>query len=769
MVQQIQASVGKVEHARKHIVAGILAHVDAGKTTLSEALLYETGKIRKFGRVDHADTYLDTNALERERGITMVAHQTQCSFGDLDITLLDTPGHVDFGAETERVISVLDYALLVVSATDGVQSHTQTLWQLLRKHHVPTFIVLNKIDAPGVDLGQLEQELRNRLSSNCIIVDVVNKSAEDKQVLEGVPQHGADLPQHTTCNIDSEGNVTGDIVDDIALCSEKALEEALESQAISSHTMQELIAHEQLFAAIPVSALQRKNIQTLLALMEQWCIEPSYGQEFGAKVFKISHDAQHARLTWLKITGGSLPAKTVLTGAFGQHTHSNRGTEETRKSVDAEGSWTQKVDQLRVYDADHFTIAQTVPAGTVCAVTGLTYTTPGMGLGYETSEYDPQLQPVMNYTVIPSQPTAGKSNDAQAKDDEHAAQDAKKQRERQEGEQENAAASTQTEALASLPRFDDMTLHRCLTALYEYEDEDPLLHVQWVSQLEQIQIQCMGTIQQEVLISRLHNEFGLDVACVPAGIIYKESISAAIEGVGHFEPLRHYAEVHVRIEPNHKQPGITYASQCDPNTLSSNWRNLIMTHLKEREHKGVLIGAPLTDVTLTLLAGRGHEKHTEGGDFRQATYRAVRQGLMCARERGECVLLEPWYSFTLEIPAQSVGRALSDIQRMHGQLEAPSMTEYGTAIVQGACPVATMHEYATEVAAYTHGEGRLSCVVDGYRPCHNADAVIASYQYDPVADIEHTPDSVFCAHGAGYPVSWDKVPEHMHIDWVMQQ
>lgn len=783
-VQHNQTSKHQQDRTGKtqtHIVTGILAHVDAGKTTLSEAILFETGKIRKFGRVDHADTYLDTTDLERKRGITMLAHQTQCSFHNLNMTLLDTPGHVDFGAETERVISVLDYALLVVSATDGVQSHTQTLWQLLRKHHIPTIIVINKIDAAGVDIQAVYQDIRQHLSDNCVLMDEVPMGDaildgtihQDSTASAAVPTEA----EHGLSEIDSAGNVRGKLVDEIALCDELALQEALDTGAISASTISRLIADEELFACIPVAALKQINIRALLMRLSQWCIEPQYGEDFGAKVFKISHDPQHARLTWLKVTGGALLAKALVTGTYHAQHHQQHSQSESHTSLTKQHAyeeyWEEKVDQVRVYDADSFTIAPSIPAGYVCAVTGLQWTTPGMGLGAEADDMDPQLQPVLNYAVIPASSDGVEyTSDGDIENDAAESGSAPQESGLNETEhKENSSKplsvlASSHDRLAQLPEFDELTLHRCLTALYECEDEDPLLHVQWVSEIGQIHIQCMGAIQQEVLVSRLHDQFGLDVQCVPAGIIYKESVTAAIEGVGHFEPLRHYAEVHVLIEPNTPGAGVTYSSQCDPNTLSINWRKLIMTHLQEREHKGVLIGAPITDVKLTLLAGRGHEKHTEGGDFRQATYRAVRQGLMRARQQGMCVLLEPWYRFTLEVPTAYVGRALSDIQRMHGVLEAPEMTDYGTALIQGTCPVATMHEYATEVAAYSHGSGRLSCVVSGYQPCHNADAVINEYQYQPVADLEHTPDSVFCAHGAGYPVAWDKVPDHMHIDWM---
>ena len=663
----------------KRIVAGIVAHVDAGKTTLSEALLYRSGEIRKLGRVDHGDAFLDTNALEKDRGITIFAHQATVHVDGLDLTLLDTPGHVDFAAETERVLRVLDYAIMVVSGTDGVQGHTETLWRLLAQYQVPTFLFVNKCDVAGVDRDAVLDHLRRRLSDACFAFD--------------------------------EASVEGEL-EDLAMQDESAMEEFLGSGSIGDDRLRSMIAKRSIFPVFFGSALKLEGIDELLAGLARWTREPSWPEEFGARVFKISHDEQHNRLTWLRVTGGTLQAKAVL-------------------DVGGEGGESrQKADQLRVYNGSKSRIVTQVPAGGVCAATGLTSTFPGQGLGAELDSGAPRLQPVLTYCVLPS---------------------------------------VGDEANVDQPgSFDDLTLHRVLTALRELEDEDPLLHVVWQERLQEIHVQLMGAMQLEIIEGLLRDRFGLSVRFGPGSVLYRETITRPIEGVGHFEPLRHYAECHLKLEPAEPGSGMHVASALSEDVLSRNWQRLIMTHLTEREHLGVLTGSPLTDMTITLVAGRAHEKHTEGGDFRQATYRAIRQGLMAlyAADPQGCRLLEPWYAFRLEIPADMVGRAMADIQRMSGRFEPVQTDDAGEfATLVGTAPVAQMRDYAMEVGSYTHGRGRFSATFGGYRPCHNADEVIASVGYDPESDLENTPDSVFCAHGAGYPVKWYKVPEFMHLDW----
>lgn len=722
----------------KHIVAGIVAHVDAGKTTLSEALLYRSGGVRKLGRVDHGDAFLDTEALEKQRGITIHAHQAQVTAGNLELTLLDTPGHVDFAAETERVLSVLDYAIVVISGVDGVQGHTETLWRLLDRYHVPTFVFVNKCDADGFDRDAVLTQLRRRLS-------------------DAVFAFGPSGPSQ-------------DELEDIATLDEAAADEYLSEGEISTERLQEMIADRTLFPVYFGSALKLDGVDEFMAGLETYACEPQWEQDFGARVYKISHDAQHNRLTWLKVTGGSLKAKAMLSGSDGQ------------------GEWQEKADQVRVYNGARFDIAQEIPAGGVCAVTGLTRTFPGQGLGAEPDAGAPSLQPVLTYTVLPG----GASNGADS------------------GAGMSGASGTDsqdTPQTAATPRFDDLTLHKVLAALRELEDEEPLLHVAWVARLGEIHVQLMGAVQLEIIQSTLHERFGLEVSFGPGGILYRETITAPIEGVGHFEPLRHYAEAHILLEPGESGSGIVTASALSENDLDRNWQRLIMTHMREKEHLGTLIGAPLTDVKMTLVAGKAHLKHTEGGDFRQATYRAIRQGLMEARAGvvgrpsaeqieagrpgdaeggdanaadavsetdaaeavpsfgpGNCRVLEPWYAFRLEVPSEMLGRAMSDIQRMSGTFEPPSDDgDYAT--LAGECPVSEMRDYAMDVNAYTHGRGRLSVTFAGYRPCHDEERVIAEAAYAPESDLDNTPDSVFCAHGAGYPVKWYRVPAFMHLDW----
>lgn len=646
------------ETSVKRIVTGIVAHVDAGKTTLSEALLYATGTTRKLGRVDHGDAFLDTDAIERARGITIYTEPAVMRVGEAELTILDTPGHVDFSAETERTLQALDYAILVVPAADGVQGHTLTLWRLLQRYHVPVFVFVNKMDAPGASRARILEQLHARCSDACIDFTGAADALSERQL------------------------------DALAMQSEAAMDEYLETGGIDVRTVRALIADG---AAVPVyfgSALKMQGISEFVEGFAFFTREPHYTAEFGACVFKISHDRQGNRLSWIKVTGGELTAKMMLPEAGGA----------------------EKVDQVRVYSGAKFTTVESVPAGTVCAVTGPAHTFPGEGLGAARNAAQPVLRPVLTYTLLPG------GND----------------------------------------------MHACLQALRELEDEEPLLHVVWQERLQEAHVQLMGAVQLEIIEQLMHDRFGLDIAFGPGSILYAETITAPGEGVGHFEPLRHYAEVHVLIEPLKRGSGLEFATDVSEDELDRNWQRLIMQHLQETEHPGVLIGAPITDMRLTLIGGRGHLKHTEGGDFRQATYRAVRQGLMEAREAGHAVLLEPWYRFRLELPQEMLGRALSDVQRMGGESAAPQIAD-GIAVVEGAAPVSEMRDYAMDVNAYTHGEGRLALMFGGYRECHDEQTVVEAADYDPEADLEHTPDSVFCAHGAGYTVKWYKVPEFCHV------
>lgn len=663
----------------KRIVTGILAHVDAGKTTLSEALLYTTGNVRKLGRVDHGDAFLDTNTMERQRGITIFTEPAIITTPNLTLTLLDTPGHVDFSAEMERTLAVLDYAILVISGADGIQGHTETLWRLLKRYNVPTFIFVNKMDAPAADKTKLLNQLKKRFSDGCID-------------FTGAHDDNAAL---------------ADVMEDIAMQSETAMESYLESGTIPDETIREMIADRALFPCFFGSALKMDGIDEFVAGFERYVREPEYDSAFGARIYKVSHDTQGNRLTWLKVTGGEFKAKTMLSGT------ERVGADLGESKIGDDGMWHEKADQVRVYSGAKFATVDSVVAGTVCAVTGLTRTFPGAGLGKEPDGVNPVLQPVLTYTLLPG----------------------------------------------------ECDIHACLVALRELEDEDPLLHVVWQPHLEEVHLQLMGAVQLEVIQQMMHDRFGLDVSFGPGGILYKETIAHPVEGVGHFEPLRHYAETHVLLEPLPAGIGMRFASVCSEDVLDRNWQRLILQHCREREHLGVLTGSPITDMKITLLVGRAHLKHTEGGDFRQATYRAIRQGLMEAKERGDCRLLEPWYGFRLEVPQDMVGHAMADIQRMSGSFDTPSGDgEY--MVLEGEAPVAQMRDYAMDVNAYTHGRGHLSCVFAGYRPCHNADEVIEQSAYEPESDLENTPDSVFCAHGAGYPVKWYKVPEFMHLDYA---
>ena len=640
----------------RSIVLGVLAHVDSGKTTLSEAMLYRAGVIRKLGRVDHRDAFLDTDALERARGITIFSKQALLDAGQTHITLLDTPGHVDFSAEAERTLQVLDYAVLVISGPGGVQSHTETLWQLLRRYRIPTFVFVNKIDLPGPTRAELLEQLNRRLG-------------------EGFVDFGADPAARDEA---------------LALCDERLMDAWLEQGALEDGQILPAIARRHVFPCWFGSALRLDGVDPLLEGLDRFTRPAPALSAFGAAVFKVSQDEQGARLTWLRVTGGELKVKDLLSGEG------------------PEGPWAEKANQLRLYSGTKYTLAERVGPGQVCAVTGLTQCRPGQGLGAQRDSEPPALEPVLSYQVL-------------------------------------------------LPEGADA--HAALDKLRRLEQEDPQLHVVWNETLGQIHLQLMGEIQLEVLRTLLAQRFGLEVSFGPGGILYKETITEPIEGVGHYEPLRHYAEVHLKLEPLPPGSGMQYAADCREEVLDKNWQRLVLTHLEEKQHLGVLTGAPLTDMKITLIAGKAHLKHTEGGDFRQATYRAVRQGLMM----GKSQLLEPWYSFRLEVPAENIGRAITDIQRREGTFDPPE-TGLETAVLTGTAPVATLRDYPVELAGYTHGRGRISLTPVGYRPCHNAAQVIAESGYQPQHDLDNPADSVFCAHGAGFVVSWADVRSHMHVD-----
>ena len=637
----------------KNICIGILAHVDAGKTTLSEALLYRAGAIRRLGRVDHQDAFLDTDTMERQRGITIFSKQAVLELSSVRVTLLDTPGHVDFSAEMERTLQVLDCAVLVISGTDGVQGHTRTLWELLERYHVPTFLFINKMDLAGTDRDALLAHLKEKLDGGCVDFGDSETLAEEAAVLD-----------------------------------EAVLERYLETGEVSNAALSALIAERKLFPCYFGSALRVEGVDALLSGVERYAPRPVYPADFGAKVFKITRDSQGARLTHLKLTGGTLRVKDVLTGREG------------------DTLWQEKADQLRLYSGAKFQSLDEAEAGAVVAVTGLSHTFPGQGLGAEPDWAGAVLQPVLTYRVELS---------------------------------------------------DGTDPHTALQMLRQLEEEDPQLHLVWSG--GDIHIQLMGEVQMEILQRLIRERLGMEVSFGAGTVCYRETIANAVEGIGHFEPLRHYAEVHLLLEPGEPGSGVTVTSVCPTDELNLNWQRLILTHLLEKEHCGVLTGAPVTDIKLTLLTGRAHEKHTEGGDFRQATYRAVRQGLMQA----ENVLLEPWYRFRLELPAEQVGRAMTDLQRMNGEVEPPE-TIGEDAVLTGRAPVAGLRDYGREVAVYTRGRGRLSCTPAGYFPCAEADSVIAAIGYDPERDTENPADSVFCSHGAGVIVPWFEVCDHAQVE-----
>ena len=650
--------------AKKHCCIGVLAHVDAGKTTLSEALLYCSGAIRRLGRVDHADAFLDTDTIERDRGITIFSKEAVLPLGDTEVTLLDTPGHVDFSAEAERTLRVLDCAVLVISGTDGVQGHTRTLWQLLKRYEVPTILFVNKMDLAGADRSKVMADLKGKLDSGCVDFGV------DEDTL----------------------------YEEIAMCGEAALEHYLETGTVPDEIICSLVAQRHLFPCFFGAALKLEGVEELIAGLQRFAPVPEYGENFGARIFKITRDAQGNRLTHMKITGGTLRVKSTLT---------NR-----RPGMAEEQIWEEKADQLRIYSGLKFRPVDAAEAGTVVAVTGLTHTRAGEGLGFEQAWTAPLLEPVLNYQLL-------------------------------------------------LPEGTDP--HTALLKLRQLEEEDPQLHILWNEASRQIHIQLMGEVQQEILQRRILERFGMEVSFGSGSIRYRETIEDMVEGIGHFEPLRHYAEVHLILEPAPRGSGILLDTVCPEDALDRNWQRLILTHLMEKEHLGVLTGSPITDMKITLAAGKAHLKHTEGGDFRQATYRAVRQGLM----RAKSVLLEPWYAFRLELPTDQLGRAISDLQRMNGETEPPETCGDET-ILTGAAPVAALRNYAREVTAYTRGRGRLSLVPDGYRPCAEAEKVIEAIGYEAERDMENTADSVFCGHGAGYTVKWDEVSAMAHIPSVLR-
>ena len=637
---------------------GLLAHVDAGKTTLSESILYQSGAIRNLGRVDHQDAFLDTDEMERERGITIFSKQAVLTWKDTEITLLDTPGHVDFSAEMERVLQVLDCAVLVISGADGVQGHTETLWKLLTRYGIPVFLFVNKMDQEGTDCGKLLAELKSRFSEGCIDFGRVETGAEE-------------------------------VIEEIAVCDEQTMEEYLEKGSVAAASIRRLVAERKIFPCYFGSALHLQGVEELMNGICTYQMQKEYPAVFGAKVYKIARDGQGNRLTYLKVTGGTLKVKDVI------------------------GENGDKVNQIRVYSGEKYELLSEADAGKVCAVTGLAETYPGQGLGAEKDSELPILEPVLTYRII-------------------------------------------------LP--DDCNVHTMLRDLKLLEEEEPELHVVWIEKSQEIHVQLMGDVQIEILQRIIKERFGVLVEFGEGSIVYKETIAAPVEGVGHFEPLRHYAEVHLRLAPGERGSGIQFDSECSEDVLDRNWQRLVLTHLEEKEHKGVLTGSVITDMKITLTSGKAHLKHTEGGDFRQATYRAVRQGL----KKAESVLLEPYYEFRIELPSENVGRAMTDIQNRFGKFEAPETLGEMT-VLTGIAPVSTLSGYQKDVIAYTGGRGRISLTLKGYDLCHNQEEVVAARGYDSELDLANPTGSVFCAHGAGFVVDWDEVEEYMHMERTLDQ
>lgn len=646
---------------QKHICTALLAHVDAGKTTLAEAILYLTGGIRKLGRVDHQDAFLDNFAMERARGITIFSKQADVMLDDMEMTLIDTPGHVDFSAEMERTLQILDYAVLLISGADGVQSHVETLWRLLKKYEIPTFLFINKMDQQGTDRTSLLLELQKKLDEHCI-----DFSAAEDPLMDG------------------------ETAEAIALCEESLLEQYLETGEIRKEDAARMIARRKIFPCYFGSALKLQGVQELLDALREYSVQKEYPEKFAARVYKISRDEQGNRLTHMKIMGGSLKVKAVLRGG------------------DGDEAWEEKVNQIRVCSGSSFRAVNEAQAGMVCAVTGLNHTKAGEGLGTECGVHLPVLEPVLSYQIrIP----------------------------------------------------EDCDVHQTYRKFLQLEEEEPELHITWNKELGEIYAQLMGEVQTEVLKNMISERFGIAVEFGAGNIVYKETIKEPVIGIGHFEPLRHYAEVHLLMEPGEPGSGLQFETVCSEDVLDRNWQRLILTHLAEKQHIGVLTGSEITDMKITLIAGRAHLKHTEGGDFRQATYRALRQGLRSAA----CTLLEPVYEFRIELPLECAGRAMTDIQKMHGSF-SPMEIEGENAVLKGTAPVVTMRGYQTELISYTRGKGRMTCSVSSYQPCHNAEEVIEARGYDPEGDLENPTGSVFCAHGAGFVVDWDLVPEYAHLD-----
>ena len=646
----------------KKIVLGILAHVDAGKTTLAEGILHACGTIRKAGRVDHKDAFLDNGEMERARGITIFSKQARVTWKDCDITILDTPGHADFSAEMERTLQVLDYALLVIDGKDGVQGDVHTLWQLLGRYRVPVFIFVNKMDQPGTDREAVLTELRNKLDNN--IMEIPSDIASEPEAAE-----------------------------ELAMCSEQLMEEYLENGSIEADSANDAICERKLFPCFFGSALKEEGITELLDGINSMTENMEYPEEFGARVYKIGRDASGVRLTYMKVTGGTLRVKMMVGNS---------------RSADGDNVWEEKADQFRLYNGAGYQMAEKVEAGDICAVTGLLKTFAGQGLGIESENSAPVLEPVITYRLI---------------------------------------LNDETDPVVALGK------------VRQLEEEEPELHVTWQEESREIHIQVMGQVQMEILKSTLAERFGIEAEFDAGSIVYKETLAEPVVGIGHFEPLRHYAEVHLLMEPGERGSGVQIASLCSSDELDKNWQRLILTHLEERIHPGVLTGSELTDVRIILIAGRAHDKHTEGGDFRQATYRAVRQGLRSGRN----ILLEPWFDFRLEVPADNIGKAMSDVTRMHGEFQPP-VTEGDKCILTGSAPAAAMRDYSREVTAYTRGHGRLTCTLKGYEPCHNAEEVIAGCGYDPEADTANPTGSVFCAYGAGFVVPWYEVRDYAHVE-----
>ena len=640
-----------------NIVLGILAHVDAGKTTLSEAMLYLSGKLKKLGRVDHRDSFLDNNSLERARGITIFSKQAVMPLGEMTVTLLDTPGHVDFSAEAERSLQVLDYAVLVISGTDGVQAHTETLWKLLERYNVPVFIFVTKMDLPGCDRQEIMDGLRTRLSERC-----VDFSAEGEALFESA-----------------------------AMCSEEAMDEYIETGSIGAERLRDMLRRREIFPCCFGSGLRTEGVAEFLNTLELYARPGDYSEDFSARVYKIARDAQGNRMTFMKVTGGTLRVRSLM------------------KYSDRDGNaFEEKISQLRIYSGAKYDTAETVLPGQICAALGLTGTYPGQGLGTAGDFAEPLLEPVMSYRVI---------------------------------------LPPQSDPAVLLPK------------LMQLDQEDPQLHIVWNERTREISVQLMGRVQAEIFRSLVKERFDTDITLDTGRIMYRETIKDTVEGVGHFEPLRHYAEVHLLLEPLPRGSGIELSSSCPEDELDRSWQQLILTHLAEKQHIGVLTGSPVTDIRFTLAAGRAHIKHTEGGDFRQATYRAVRQGLMQA----ESVLLEPWYSFVLEVPAEQIGRAISDVRAMNGEIDSPEDAG-GMMRLEGAAPVAGMNEYMQELLAYTHGRGRLSLTPGGYRPCRDQQKIVDAIGYEAERDTDNPADSVFCSHGAGVNIPWDQVKDYMHLE-----